>query len=236
MIYFLYGDPNKTFKKSAQTTEVLLNKKPDAALFKLNSDNFSIFKLEELIGGQGLFSNKYIVNCSRLLESSEIAEIVFQKIKDIKESENIFIWVEENIKSSELKKIEKYCDKIQSFDIAKKIESKKMNIFDLANAFAMKDKKNAWILYQKALKEFSPEEIYGTLWWQIKTMLIASKTKTAAEADMKDFPYQKAKTYAKNFTDSELDNLAKKIISLYHKSRLESEDLTINLERLILEK
>jgi DNA polymerase III delta subunit len=236
MFYFIHGDANQIFEKAQNMAASLLKKKPDASLFKINQDNFSEDKINELLGGQGLFSNKYIVSMSRMLEKSDTADFLMDKLKELKESENIFIWTEEKINKPILKKIEKHAEKVQEFELVKTATKPKMNIFDLANAFGEGDKKKAWVLYQKALADFSPEEIYGTLWWQVKSMLLASKTTNAKEADMKDFPYKKAKGFSARFKEGELQTLASDLILLYHHSRLSGEDIALNLEKFILTK
>jgi hypothetical protein len=235
MLYFIHGDANKIFKKAQAMADSLLAKKPDASLFKITQDNFSNNKLDELLGGQGLFVNKYIVTMSRLLEKEDFADLLLDQLKEISESDNIFIWTEEKVKKPDLKKIDKIATKVQEYKPQVTKEKTKMQIFDLANAVGDKDKKKAWILYQKALRDYSPEEIYGTLWWQFKSMLLASKTNSPTEAGMKDFPYKKAKQFSSKYEPSELESVAKKLISVYHKSRIDSEDLASNLEKFILD-
>jgi len=234
MLYFIHGDPNKIFQKGQEMTKSLLKKKPDASIFKINLDNFSEDKIEELIGGQGLFVNKYIVTMSRLLEKEDISKYLINKLSEIENSENIFVWIEEKINKPVLKKIEKHSEKVQTYEIIKKQKPASMNIFDLADAFSSKDKKRVWVLYQKAVREFTPEEIYGTLWWQMKCLLLAQKTNSAEETDLKSYPYQKAKKSLVNFAENSLQETAMSLINVYHQSRMKSEDLSINMERFLL--
>jgi hypothetical protein len=234
MLYFIHGDPNKIFEKAQKMADMLLKKKPDAAFFKLNLDNFSEDKMTELLGGQGLFANKYIVSMSRLLEKSETADFILDHLKEIKESENIFIWTEEKLTKPVLKKIEKVSEKIQEFEIKKAAPQNQLNVFKIAELFGQKDKKQLWLTYNQLIQEVPPEEIYGILWWQVKSMLLASKTNTAAEAGMKDFPYKKAKGCLKNFAENEIEKASSDLINIYHRSRLEGEDLVLNLEKFIL--
>ena len=68
-----------------------------------------------------------------------------------------------------------------------------------------RDKKGAWAEYQKVLKEgLVPEEIHGILFWQIKTMLLASSSKSSVEADLNPFVFKKAKEFSKNYSEDEL--------------------------------
>lgn len=90
------------------------------------------------------------------------------------------------------------------------------NIFALTNALGARQRKEAWILYQKALSAgISAEEIFFKIFWQVKSMLIASKTKSVEETDMKTFPYNKAKSFLKNFKPGELEKLSEDLITGY---------------------
>ncbi len=234
MYYFLHGDTKKIFQKAEAMVQVLLQKKPDAALFKVNDENYSEERIEELIGGRGLFSNKYIVVLSRLCEKKDASDYLIKKAEDIQKSENVFFWLETFEDEKQIGLIKKCANKTICLNDDLKRDTKKMNIFDLTNSFVQKDRKKTWILYQKAIQLYSPEEIYGTMWWQLKGILLAHKTRNAKEAGMKEFPYQKSKHLAKNIGESEAIDLATKLIQTYHQSRLDGEDLSLNLEKIIL--
>lgn len=234
MLYFLHGDSKKILEKSLALTESMLAKKPEAAIFKIDLDNWEKDKMEELIKSHSLFSQKYIVSISNLSADKNILEDVISSLSEIQNSENVFIWLEEEISKKDLQKVEKVATKIQFFKSPKSAKKIDLNIFDLASAFGNRDKKRAWILYQRILKEFSAEEIYGVLWWQLKTILLVGKTSSANDAGLKTFSYSNAKRFCKNYSDDELNDLAINLICLYHDSRLKSEDLKLNLEKFFL--
>src|SRR3970040_512130 len=95
MLYLLYGEEkNKARAKAHEMIGSLQKKKPDAAFFRIDSLNWSEAQIEEYIGGEGLFSNKYIVFVDSILENKEIKETLLGKLKEINESENIFIFLE----------------------------------------------------------------------------------------------------------------------------------------------
>ena len=125
MIYFYHGtDMDKSREKAHALADSLLQKKPDASLFKMNSENFDIPKLQEYMGSQGLFSSKYIVFLDRLCENKEIKDDFLDKLKEIKESENIFIILEGKIDKATSTKIEKRAEKTVKFDLSEKTEKK----------------------------------------------------------------------------------------------------------------
>ena len=109
------------------------------------------------------------------------------------------------------------------------------NIFTLTDAFGRRAKKEAWVLYQQALLAgVSAEEIFFKLFWQAKSMLLASRTQSAIEADMKSFPYSKAKSFLKNFKLGELEKLSENLIVGYHKARRGEGEVETLVEKILL--
>jgi len=119
-------------------------------------------------------------------------------------------------------------------DIGKKA-GPDFNIFTLTEALATRDKKNAWILYRKALAAgLVPEEVFWKLVWQVKSLLLAKNTKTAEEAGMKSFPYSKSKSALKNWQEGELEKLSEKLVIGYHECRLGKEEMETFIEKILL--
>ncbi len=114
-------------------------------------------------------------------------------------------------------------------------KGKEFNIFTLTDALGSRNKKEAWTLYQKALAAgVSADEIFFKVFWQVKSMLLASKTKSVVETDMKPFPYNKAKGYAKNYSRKELETLSQNLVEGYLKSRRGEGEIEILLEKTLL--
>ncbi len=114
-------------------------------------------------------------------------------------------------------------------------KGKEFNIFALTDALGGRNKKEAWILYQKALAAgVSAEEVFFKLVWQVKSMLIASKTKTVGETDMKPFPYNKAKSFLKNFKPGELEKLSEDLVTGYILARRGKGEVETSVEKLLL--
>ncbi len=257
MLYLLYGsDFKKSREKLHSTIDSLLKKKPDASFFKSDSSDFSEGQLDELISSQGLFEKKYIVQADGLFSDKKSKEIVLDKLDKISESENIFLFIEEKIDKPTLKKIEKVAQKVQEFDGGHQNGSRKFsvvggdevdlgefNIFNITDALGRKDKKELWVLCQRAGRHNIPaEEIYGILMWQIKSILIAKKSKSAEESGLKPFVYNKSLRFAKNFKDpktsgsgeGELEKISSQLISIYHDARRGLVEFDVSLERFVL--
>jgi hypothetical protein len=109
------------------------------------------------------------------------------------------------------------------------------NIFALTDAIGARKKRDAWVLYQKALASgMAPEEVFWKLVWQSKTMLIAQNTKSISETDMKPFPYNKAKGFLKNFKPGEIEKFSESLVLGYHKARRGEGEIESLVEKTLL--
>lgn len=107
------------------------------------------------------------------------------------------------------------------------------NTFALTDALVARDKKNLWILYQKARRSGVTEhEIVPILIWQLKTMLLVAQT-SVSESGLKPFVYNKTKKSLEKYTLSEIDALYTRFVSMYHNARRDTV-LDLELERAIL--
>lgn len=109
------------------------------------------------------------------------------------------------------------------------------NIWALTDAIGARQKKDAWVLYHKALASgMVPEEVFYKLVWQTKTMLIAKNTKSVAETDMKPFPYNKAKGFLKNFKEGEIEKMSEELVLGYHRARRGLGEIETLVEKTLL--
>ena len=236
MLYFLYGsDIDKARAKALELVAVMQSKKPDAELFRLDRDNWSDSKLQELSSAQGLFERKFITLGSRLLENKDIRKLVVESLDDLKRSDNVFIFLEEDVDKTTLAKMEEFADKVQVFEKTVARKPDLFNLFSLADALGERNRKLLWVLYAKAIRrDSSPEELSGILLWQLKSMLVASKTNSAGESGLSPFVFSKAKRSAKNFSGEELEKLSLELLKIYHCAHRGEVDFETSLERFIL--
>ena len=237
MLYLFYGsDRNKALEKALVVIEKKVSEKSDAVVFKIDAQNISKNILSEMCGGQGLFEQKYIVHIKDVLQEENGRETIFDFLKDLQSSENIFIRTDGEIPKKDFNKIEKYLDKSWEHILKEKSELRE-NIFNITNYLLARDKKNLWIEYQKLRNIFVAEEIHGTLFWCLKNIMLAAKTKTAAESGLKPFVFSNSKKALQKFSQEELEikfwNLTK---ILGDSTRGEGEgNLDLLLEKWILE-
>lgn len=247
MIYLLYGsDTAKSRSKLHELVAGLVKKKPDALHVRLTEENFDESKLDELLGSSGLFSSKAIIEVDSLFKNKEAKEFVVKNLKEIAESENIFVFLEAGLDKKTLEKFEKNAEKVQEFELKEKNQRaflvsngkslRDFNMFAITDAFGRRDKKNLWVLYTKASRlDVSAEEIHGLLFWQTKTMLVTSASKNAKEAGLNPFVYQKSQGFLRNYQTDELKKISTRLVSMYHNTRRGIVDFDVALEKFILE-
>lgn len=198
----------------------------------IDIDNYEAGIFTDAAGGASLFGGEmlYIIDTPSL--SEEMYEDVLLHLEHFAASPHLFVLVEGPILAAEKKKFEKHAASLEEFKAGAR---ERFNTFALADALARKDKKSLWLLFSEARMSGIPlEEIAGVLWWQLKTLRLAAKTKSASEAGLKDFPYSKAKRSLPKFAEGELENLSHSLLTLQHESRLGKCELDVVLERWCL--
>lgn len=196
-------------------------KNKNISLKKLCNDSSPIFLREtEFIKEEilnyaksvSLFGGIQTIVIEDLIKSGDIS---FSKedIISLKESENLFILIEEKLLAADSKKYKDHSI-IKDFNTTVIKKNEKINVFDIADSFSKRDKMNTWILYRDAVLNGIPsEEISGIIFWKVKTMILNG---------------------SKYFSLNELKKISGELVSLYHESHKGNLDFVIGLEQLIL--
>ena len=110
------------------------------------------------------------------------------------------------------------------------------NLFIFTDAVGAKNKREAWVQYQKALaRGMNAEDVFWRgLIWEIKNLLIASKTKNVSESGLNPFVYQKAKGFVRNFKPGELEKLSESLVIGYHNARRGIGEMDSLIEKILL--
>lgn len=121
-----------------------------------------------------------------VLDGVSANEEVWGRVEDAlpatAESLDLFFMLEEKPNAETRRLLEKYAEKSERFDGAKKKKEAGM-IFELASALKRGDKKRLWVGYQRALlRDEAPEAIHGVLFWGAKDMFMKSKGAERARA------------------------------------------------------
>ncbi|MDP2705203.1 MAG: hypothetical protein U1D31_02550 [Patescibacteria group bacterium] len=237
MIYFFYGKNTKALRTKLHVfIDVLLGKKPDASVVFIDKNSWSEEKFENLIEAQGLFSEKNIIVLDSLFEEKEIEPALTRTLSSLKQSKNIFVIIEKAPSSVLRSRIEKSSEKTQFFDISDEKDEKKPNVFSLTDAVSQGDRRKAWVLYEKFIRQgVSAEEIHGALFWQIKALSLSLTSKTAVEAGLHPFVFSKSKTAAVKQGKQKTEEMLSSLVRMYHESRRGGEGLEDALELFILE-
>ncbi|MEI7480116.1 MAG: hypothetical protein WCJ59_00630 [bacterium] len=246
MIYFLYGeDIMQSLKKTKQVILTLQKKKPEAVFIKIGSDDWSVPKMEEGMGGQGLFEQSCLVFLDRIGKNKEAKEFLTERYKELVESPNFFVLLEEKLDEKLVEKIEKVAWKTEKFFEKPHALTKeerlaeigeKIDFFEYADIFGSGDKKKMWTMYRAAVDLGVPaEEIHSIFFWQVRSMLAATLAGNEKDSGLKSYPYQKAKSSARNYGEEKLRQLAFDLVKAFHEAHRGQVDLYNALEKIILE-
>jgi DNA polymerase III delta subunit len=242
MLYIYHGsDIPKSLEKARTLANSLRTKRPDATFIEVGADSWSRAVIEENIGGQGLFSNKYIMFLNRVTEHADAKESLSELVEVMHESSNIFIMLEGKLNAELKKSVEKHADKVVETE---KKEGKKeigkdgkseFNIFALADAVGMRNALSSWSIYREAVDSgLEIESIIGTLFWQVKSMIVARGATSASASGLSPFVYSKSKKSAEQYSTEELDTLLTDLIKIYHDSHRGMADAELGVERMML--
>jgi DNA polymerase III delta subunit len=206
MIYILLGNDTKKkndyIKKLDKTNNIIF----------LSTNELSKEWFFEQAGSVSLFGELFVFIVDGLIKEGEI-NFSIEDLIILKDSKTTFIFLEEKLLAPDTKKYKKYAT-IEDFTSPTTKKAPKVNVFNIAEAFAKKDKIGTWVLYRQAIEAgSSPEEISGILFWKIKTMILN-----------KD----------KFFKIDDLKKMLSTLVEIYHKAHRGECDFTISLEQFIL--
>ncbi len=238
MLYVIYGtDTHKARKKLHDLLDLAKKKRPDAELFKITTENWSEAQLDELLVSRGLFEQKYTVVLDNVFEKKDAKAFVLDRLEGIKNSEQIFLILESSVDAASLKKLEKFSEKVQEFDLPESVNKKgSLNIFSITNGLLERDKKKLWISYVDLLGRGAvAEEIHGILFWQLKNMLLASQANSASETGLSPFVYKNALTGSRKYKNEELRKMSTDLVDMTHRVRRGKGELEVMVEKWVLE-
>ncbi len=235
MYYFLHGtDTHKAREKLHSLLDLAKKKRPEAEVFKMTSENWGEGQFDELLVSQGLFEQKYTVVLDNLFEKKDVKEYILDRLEGLKDSDQIFLFLESKVDSVSLKKIEKHSEKTQEFE--KKAEAKpSLNVFAIADGLLDKDKKRLWVDYLDLVdKGGVPEEIHGILFWQVKNMILASRATSSNETGLSPFVYKNALRGSRNYKTEELQKMSRELVNMTHRVRSGEGELGVMIEKWVL--
>jgi|GEM_PF-228290 len=234
MLYAYHGtDTEKIADQVNRLVTQLRTKRPDVEVFVFEGSSVQEVDLDALKQAQGLFVQKNIIVLRETLVAAESRELVLSRMKEISQSENIFIIAEGKLNAEQKRAISKHAEKVEEH--TSNTKKQEFNAFELGDLLGARDRQGLWTKYQLALSVgMEPEVLYGTIQWALRGMVAASNTSTANEAGMSQFPYSKAKRSLQSYTEQELQKLSHSLMEAYHEARRGGLELRLALERWIL--
>lgn len=232
-MYVVFYGADRGGVRNAATAYIDKEMPKDATLTTLDAEVYQSGQVADALGACSLFGGNewFVFDTPSVTE--EFAEAVQSSLSELAASNNTFVILEGPLLAAAKKQYEKYAAESEEF-LADKIE--RFNSFTLAEALAGKDKRHLWVLLQEAkLSGQREEEIIGMLWWQLKALRLAMKTKSASEAGMKDYPYNKAKRALAKFQDGEVERLSQSLLEVYHDGHAGVREMDLALEEWVLQ-
>jgi DNA polymerase III delta subunit len=207
MIYLLVG---ADIKKRNSFLKTLVGKRESIRLTPSQTPNELLYEYAQ---STSLFGESPFIVLDNILSQSDI-NLSDTDLKQLKDSPTFFIFLEDKLLAAQEKKYKKHAT-IERFDTDKDSkQAPKINTFDIANAFARRDKVGTWILYRNAVEQgIEPEPLSGMLFWKIKSLML---------------------TGARLFTADELKKQSSDLVALYHRSHRGECDFVVGLEQFIL--
>lgn len=228
MLYLFSGDDSKNKVLNYEKFLQSLSKKEGISfsdIFFINRNDFNPMQIESFYSGSSLFSALSVIVFKNIFEYEETRSFVLDKLKQMSESDNYFIFLEGKLNKPIIdafkkampagRQVEAKRVQINVFELPKaKLE--KFDNFLVANAFSNKDKLNTWIYFRQAIDAgVNMEEIIGVLFWKIKDMLL--------------------KNNFSKFSSLQLQTFASRISYLLPEARKAGVDAESALEKFLLE-
>lgn len=186
---------------------------------KIDAFSFSEEVVTTLLASQSLFDSEVIVFADILTKErlAFLKPLILASTHQIFFTEaNDFKWKQDFIKSIKGEVI-----KVPGAKSATTAPRAKSYAFDVGNALLAKDKKAAWIWYQKALQnDEDPNAIHSAVWWVIKQLVV---------------PNSRYAKYQKSYTPQGVSALSTWWIGLLHATRKDNVDVSLAIEKAILE-
>lgn len=233
MIYFFYGaDAGQAREKARALLEKIKKNAPETEVFQIRAENFDALNFGNLINGRGLFNSANIINCGDIFENEEAKEFFISRLGEIAESQNIFILTEGKVDAETARAVKAEAQETVKCDTEKEKEKPD---YSFSDAFAAVDKKKLWILFREKIAEGeAPEQIHGSLFWQLKNMLLALESNSSSEAGLHPFVFMKNKRAAERIGQKHLRELSSRLVSIYHDSHRGIHDFETALEKFVL--
>jgi hypothetical protein len=207
-----------------------------ATLVRFDETSIALPALEDTLGVKGLFEEQTVIVLDSVLEKMDVKEGVMQLLRNMHQSQNQYFLLAGDVLAADKKAFEKSGARLVERVGAKKSTGFNNASFALADAVGRRDKKTAWVLYRKAVMSgASPQEICGTLIWQMRLVVLSYVATTASDAGVSDFPFKKAVAFKRYHTEHEARRLLTYFLGIYHfDPDINTGNTELALEKILL--
>ncbi len=234
MLYFIYGNDRAKGLKHFQKLRDKLSAGGRNVVI-VDEGGVSNEALEEMSSVRGLFGETTLFIINSIIEKKEEQEIVVLSVKTLASSPNHFLIFEPTFAKAITAEILAHATETFEYALVKNDTRPAFNIFSLGDALGDRNKKDLWVLYQRAVfSGLSSEEICGTLLWSVKNMALMKSAKSGDDAGLNPFVAKKSRGFAEKYTAEEIARLSRGLVRVYHEAHRGGEPMEIGLERFIL--
>jgi DNA polymerase III delta subunit len=253
-VYLVLGEDTQASREKLNAFVArFLKSGKSTAVFGYNDQDFNEQAFNDLFKGTSLFHDRAVYVLKHNLVSAVIAPYHIGNLEKYASSPDVFIFYEygDALAADRRKLVEKIAEEIYGAisaktknppaDAVKKSPAKKGKgvseewvrlLFRICDAFVLRERSNAWILYQEAVAAgVSEKEIFFKIVWAVKSLLII---KSGGGRSLKGFVAAKYKKAAPLFGGDELKKISSDLLELYHKDRYGLSELGTGMEKMIL--
>jgi hypothetical protein len=241
MLYFIHGTDFKKrelSKKEIKSSlkEKLINYNSLLKVEEISKEN--LFLIKNYFKSNSLFGEKLLIQIEDILSREDTREFLYENIKNMIDSENIFILNESLAPAPSILKIENILKKEKFskniFNCKEEKVKKDIEPFYLCDLIEKRDKRGAWREFQKIYLEWEDEEaqaLHGAIWWKWKMIWSAYLDSNKSN----HFRVYKLREKEIKYTKQELEKFGSKLSTMAMKANNGEVNLMRSLEKFILE-
>ncbi len=169
-------------------------------------------QIMEMIHSVSLFGDTPTYRITGFDMSEDLRSDVLKALPEMAQASSNSFLVFEKLLVADRKKIEDVVTIVERKANPEKKSFDRNDSFALAHAFASGDKKKAWITFQETTGDEEMEKVHGMVWWKLKDMLGKRGV----------------------FTPDQMKSLARRLVEVYHESRLGGLSMKDRLEEFFL--
>ena len=191
MLYVFCGDRFKARELSKEFVAVCRKKRAGAEYIYLSPAAIH-HSLEELLSGQGLFEQKYIVFCDEMINDPSGQHLV-DNLPLYLASPHMFVVFEPSLDARDEKKLSGAGAVIKRLREQKTDSEDMRPVFVFVDVFLRGDRESSFTALHSLLRSgVLPSSVLNMLLWQLRVLVLVSQSASSAAAGVKPFVYTKA--------------------------------------------